>query len=83
MHVETEAVASSESLLVEVVRSLPPDRLQLLLDELLSILEEPRCSEAQADGAPCTTTSIDCRRCARFGDRLAGLRARLMAEAAL
>jgi hypothetical protein len=80
MRVET-GTSSSEDRLAEVVRDLPPDRLQLLLDELLAILDEPRCSEAQADGAPCTTTSVDCRRCARFGTRLAGLRERLLQEA--
>jgi hypothetical protein len=80
MRVET-GTSSSEDRLAEVVRDLPPDRLQLLLDELLAILDEPRCSEAQADGAPCTTTSVDCRRCARFGTRLSGLRERLLQEA--
>jgi hypothetical protein len=79
MSIET-TVTTPEDRLVEAVRDLAPDRLQMLLDELLSLLNEPRCSEAQADGVPCATTGVDCRRCVRFGTRLAGLRERLLME---
>ncbi len=35
------------------------------LDELLGLLEEPRCAECQADGVPCPHVGVSCELCGR------------------
>lgn len=34
-------------------------------EELIELLDEPRCAESQADGAPCPDAACDCEACGR------------------
>ena len=65
---------------LEAIRDMPLDRLQVLLEELASIAGEPRCAEAQADGVPCTSPRRDCASCSAYDAFLANVRARVAAE---
>ena len=67
--------------LIARLREVPegPLRGQLLelLDELVSFVREPRCSEVQADGVPCGAIGIDCEDCLHVSELLATLRSSL------
>ncbi len=69
--------------LVSAIRSVPEsplrDRLLALLQELARFAEDPKCTEAQADGDPCTSTKGDCDSCKKITDLIDALRHRLVA----
>ncbi len=39
------------------------DRVHRLLEDLLAFARNPRCSEFQADGTPCSNPQADCDQC--------------------
>jgi hypothetical protein len=45
--------------------------------EVLDLVLEPRCAEAQADGVPCVAAILDCAQCQRVRERLGRVRAAL------
>jgi hypothetical protein len=59
----------AERRLVGDVRAALPVEAQTIffreLDDLLALLEEPRCAEAQADGVPCPRVEVGCEECGR------------------
>ena len=63
------------------LREIPPSRLRdlmtTLVSELADFVAEPRCTEMQADGAPCPTTDVSCDECRKLTSVLEGLRGRL------
>jgi hypothetical protein len=65
---------------LEAIKDLPLERLQVLLEELANIAGEPRCAEAQADGVPCTSPRRDCAQCSAYDAFLANVRSRVVAE---
>lgn len=56
-----------EGRLLEALRCLPPgdvrDAFLALVDDLAAFAQAPRCTEAQADGVPCSSASTQCDRC--------------------
>lgn len=71
---EPKPLTGSEERLLSVARSLPPEALHRLVDELCTLVESPRCAESQADGVPCGSAHTSCERCDRFREFLARLR---------
>jgi hypothetical protein len=61
-----------------------PSRLRALMTTLVSELAdfvgEPKCSEMQADGAPCAAVDAACDECRKLTSILEGLRSRLQAS---
>jgi hypothetical protein len=61
------AVDHVEARLVAALRGLPPgdvrEALLALVDDLAAFAQAPRCTDAQADGVPCTSASTQCDRC--------------------
>lgn len=59
----------TEQRLVRDLREALPVEAQTVffrqLDELLGLLAEPRCSDAQADGVPCAEVAVGCEECGR------------------
>jgi hypothetical protein len=70
-----------EQKLLLALREIPPSRLRdlmtTLVSELADFVAEPRCTEMQADGAPCPTTDVSCDECRKLISVLEGLRGRL------
>ncbi len=60
---------ATEARLVRDLRSALPAEAQAMffrqLDDLLALLEEPRCAECQADGVPCPHLGQACDDCGR------------------
>lgn len=58
-----------ERLLLSRLREVLPAEAQTIVwrrfDELLALMEEPRCAEAQADGVPCPDAEGCCEHCGR------------------
>jgi hypothetical protein len=69
--------------LVSDLRAIPDSplkaRIDALLGELVKFAGDPRCSESQADGDPCTNTTADCESCRRVTDLIDLLRRRVSA----
>lgn len=69
--------------LVSALRGIPPsplkERLDDLFAELLKFAADPKCSESQADGVPCTNTNMDCDSCRKVTDLIDLLRRRVSA----
>lgn len=69
--------------LVSALRSVPPsplrERLDDLLGELMRFAADPKCTESQGDGVPCTNTNMDCDSCKRVTDLIDALRRRVTA----
>ena len=74
-------LSREEQKLVLALREIPPSRLRdlmtTLVSELADFVADPRCAEAQADGAPCPTTDVSCDECRKLTSVLEGLRGRL------
>ena len=70
-----------EALVIQRLRdTLPADvqaRFFKEFEEMLTLAAEPRCAEAQADGAPCVAASSDCEDCGRALAWLSRLRAEI------
>ena len=60
-------VTPAEYRIITTLRDMPEsplrDRVHQVLDELLDFARNPKCSELQADGAPCSNPSADCEQC--------------------
>ena len=60
-------VSPAEYRMITTLRDMPEsplrDRVHRVLDELLAFARNPKCSELQADGAPCSNPSADCEQC--------------------
>ena len=69
--------------LVSALRGIPPsplrERLDALFGELLRFAADPKCTESQGDGVPCTNTNMDCDSCKRVTDLIDALRRRVTA----
>lgn len=69
----------AEVRLLAAMRDLPPgdlrDTFLALVDDLATFAEAPRCTEAQADGVPCTSASTQCDRCRKAALVLRRMRA--------
>ncbi len=69
--------------LVSALRAIPEsplkERLDALFTEVLKFAVDPKCSESQADGVPCTNTAADCESCRRVTDLIDLLRRRVSA----
>ena len=67
--------------LVWRLREIAPGRLKnevaAVLRQVLELAQEPRCSEAQADGVPCSSAESDCHDCQNVALRLSRVRAAL------
>jgi hypothetical protein len=63
------AVLAREAQLVHDLRAALPVEVQTVFfrqfDELLALVEEPRCAECQADGVPCPHVGVSCEVCGR------------------
>jgi len=72
------ALSSREWRVIAALRDLPPgearDLLDEVLDQLVTFVQDPHCTEMQADGVPCASPNSDCEQCARLKEILAGLR---------
>jgi hypothetical protein len=77
-------LSAEEQKLLLALREIPPSRLRdlmtTLVSELADFVAEPKCSEMQADGAPCPTTDLSCDECRKLTTILEGLRGRLQAS---
>ena len=78
----TEAALTSEEWrILSALRDIPPgplrDRFLAFVLELADVVQDPHCSERQADGAPCMTVSMDCVQCHQIDALLAGFERRL------
>ena len=77
-------LSPEEQKLLLALREIPPSRLRdlmtTLVSELADFVGEPKCSEMQADGAPCPTTDLSCDECRKLTTLLEGLRGRLQAS---
>jgi hypothetical protein len=77
-------LSPEEQKLLLALREIPASRLRDLLttlvSELADFVADPRCSEMQADGAPCPTTEVACDECRKLTSLLEGLRGRLQAS---
>ncbi|MCK6680907.1 MAG: hypothetical protein L6R30_00635 [Thermoanaerobaculia bacterium] len=53
--------------LIESLRAIPESplkrRVDILLEDLLEFIREPKCPEMQADGVPCTNVHANCDQC--------------------
>lgn len=69
--------------LVSSLRAIPEsplkERLDALFGEVLAFAVDPKCSESQADGVPCTNTNMDCDSCRKVTDLIDTLRHRVSA----
>ncbi len=69
--------------LVSALRDIPvsplKERLDALFAELVKFAADPKCSESQGDGVPCTNTNLDCESCRRVTDLIDILRRRVSA----
>lgn len=67
--------------LVSALRSVPESplkaRIDALLGELMWFAADPKCTESQGDGVPCTNTNMDCDSCKRVTDLIDVLRRRI------
>jgi len=56
-----------EGRLITGLRGLPEgevrDALLALVEDLAAFAQAPRCTEAQADGVPCSSAGTQCDRC--------------------
>ena len=64
--------------LIAGLRDIPPSPLRDLMREMMTALveyvREPKCSEMQADGVPCSSPTADCEQCVKVHQLLQGLR---------
>ncbi len=78
------ALTAAEWELVSALRDVPGSPLKQRIDELLAELvrfaRDPRCTEIQADGVPCTATTPDCESCRKVTDLIDTLKGRLAAR---
>lgn len=67
--------------LVSALRSIPDsplkERIDALLGDLMRFAADPKCTESQGDGVPCTNTNMDCDSCKRVTDLIDVLRRRV------
>lgn len=67
--------------LVSALRNVPESplkaRIDALLAELMRFAADPKCTESQGDGVPCTNTNMDCDSCKRVTDLIDVLRRRI------
>ena len=63
------SLSPTEWHLVRSLRELPESnlkqRLHEIVDDLCDFVAEPRCTQTQADGVPCASSSADCEKCQR------------------
>jgi hypothetical protein len=68
-HAVTVALSPEEWRLVSTLREIPESPLKVKLDEIIdlavALVQDPKCSQVQADGVPCGTAMADCETCAR------------------
>ena len=60
--------ASEARLVRDLTEALPVDARTVFfrqLDELLGLIQEPKCAEYQADGVPCPVVGVSCELCGR------------------
>lgn len=71
---ENHVVSTWEWQILSRLREVPEgplrDRLLALLDELVAFVQEPRCSQVQADGVPCGSVDADCEECLKVNELL-------------
>jgi hypothetical protein len=74
-------LTAEEWRLVSRLRDIPDgplrEHLGSLLDELMTVVRDPRCAELQADGAPCPSVTAACEPCQQVAALLASLRRQL------
>ena len=74
-------LTAEEYRLVTTLRDMPEsalrDRVQRLVRDLLVFARNPRCSEFQADGVPCSEPTGDCDQCRVVMGMLEALERRL------
>jgi hypothetical protein len=67
-------LSAEEWALVSALRAVPPSALRTrvitLMDALLLLVGEPKCSATQADGVPCSTVDARCDECLHVADLL-------------
>jgi len=63
--------------LIRGLRAIPDSELKRRIldavDDLIRIGQEPRCTDAQADGVPCGCSRSDCETCNSVFQRVTGL----------
>jgi hypothetical protein len=76
-------LTAEEWKLVSALRAIPAsplrERLDALFGELLKFAADPKCTESQGDGVPCTNTNMDCDSCRKVTDLIDSLRRRVSA----
>lgn len=73
----TLPVSQAELRMITVLREMPEsplkDRVHRLLEDVLAFARNPRCSEMQADGVPCSRPEADCDQCQVVAEMLGAL----------
>ncbi len=76
-------LTAEEWKLVSTLRDIPAsplkEKIEALLGDLMKFAADPKCSESQGDGDPCTNTNMDCDSCKRVTDLIDVLRRRVSA----
>ncbi len=71
---ENHVLSAWEWRILSRMREVPEgplrDRLLNLLEELVALVQEPRCSQVQADGVPCGAVDADCEECLKVTELL-------------
>lgn len=67
-------VTAAERRLLTTLRDIPESplrqRVERLLEELITYVRYPRCQWMQGDGVPCGTVDRDCEQCAHLVELL-------------
>jgi hypothetical protein len=75
----THSLSSSEWRLVTALREVPASalrtRVNALVEALVELAREPKCSEHMADGVPCASVHASCDQCDQVTRMLEGLEA--------
>ncbi len=70
-------LTTAEHTLIRGLREIPESELKsrilTAMDDLVRLGQEPRCSDAQADGVPCGCAQSQCETCNSAFERLAAL----------
>jgi hypothetical protein len=78
-HLIAASLTPSEYRLVQSLREAPEcslkNRVNALVEALVSMAKEPRCAEQQADGVPCASVHANCDQCVQVTRMLEGLEA--------
>jgi hypothetical protein len=70
-------LTTAEHTLIRGLREIPESdlksRILTAVDDLVRLGQEPRCSDAQADGVPCGCAQSQCETCNSVFERIAAL----------